>query len=273
MNYSNWLYPLACIIPAALVWVTVWGLRRLSVRGFQTAIEMDGITCLKADGSVIFRRSSGYTWLGIMILGVLELALLTFTVLVVTMGNWTLALLVGLLIGCLVIGLIIFLIVRSLRQPYIYVDANSRTLERGTQKFPFSEISDIRATPRTKSVGRTVYDMAGEIIVGSSDLYKTCIDIQAVLSNGGVIELGSVSGDVANSVLLRATAITQLVAEVTGAAIRKPAGNSESIESGRERKPALQPQVTYKSGRMRLILISLILLLLSIVMLLLLPQR
>ena len=149
----------------------------------------------------------------------LEFALLAFTVLVVTVGHWTLSLLVGLLIGCLLIGLALFFAVRSLRQPYIYVNANSRTIEHGTQKIPFSRISNIRATPRTQSFGRIVYDVVN---VGSSDLNKTCIDIQVVLNNGEVIELGSVSGNVANSVLSRATAITQLVAEVTSAAIREP---------------------------------------------------
>jgi photosystem II stability/assembly factor-like uncharacterized protein len=220
----GWLLPLVfCLLPVALVWATVWGLRRLSMRGFQSAIEMGGITCLKThDGSVIFRRSSGYTWLKIPIFGVLELALLAFTVLVVTMGNWTLSLLVGLLIGCFLIGLALFFAIRSLRQPYIYINANSRTLERGTRQIPFSGISNIRATPRTKSVGRTVYDLAGEIIVGSSDLNKTRIDIHVVLNDGEVIGLGSVSGNAANSVLTRATTITKLVAEVTGAAIREP---------------------------------------------------
>ena len=235
MDFYDWLLPLVCILPAALISVTVWGLRRLSMRGFQTAIEMDGATCLKAnDGSVVLRRSSGYTWLGILMLGVLELALLVFTVLVVTVGNWTLSLLVGLLIGCVLIGLTMFFTVRSLYQPYIYINANSRTLEAGrgltTQQIPFSGISYIRAT-HIKSFGHTPYDLTGEIVLGTiaafqgfwtfgagaTNFGKTRIDIQVMLNNEQVIKLGSVSGH--DNVLSRATAITQLVAKVTGAAI------------------------------------------------------
>jgi hypothetical protein len=170
---NDWLVVLFCLLPVALVWATVWGLRRLSVIGFQTAIEMDGITCLKAnDGSVIFRRSSGYTWLRILIFGVLELALLAFTVLVVAVGNRTLSLLVGLLIGCSLIGLDLFNNVRSLRQPFIYVNANSGILERGTQRILFSRISNICAIPRPprtqSSLGKLIDAVGGIIIAGGA---------------------------------------------------------------------------------------------------------
>jgi hypothetical protein len=84
-----------------------------------------------------------------------------------------------------------------------------------------------------------------------------------------VIKLGSVSGPDANKARTRATAIAQLVAEVTGAAIREPDGNIESIESIGKRRLSLQPQVTHKQGKTGLILIGLILLLLSIVIILL----
>jgi hypothetical protein len=97
---------------------------------------------------------------------------------------------------------------------------------------------------------------------------KTYIDIAVALDNGDVIELGTVSGLDENNVRSRATTITKLVAEVTGAAIRESDGNIESIESIRKRMPSLQPQVTLKQRRI-MILIGVILLVLSMLIMIL----
>jgi hypothetical protein len=235
------------------------------VETFQSGISMDGATCLKAnDGSVSIRRHTLRNVLALVSVSVGASGL----GLLVWVGRDMLsdkdsAAPVG--VGILIIGVVLFTIgrsaVRSLRQPSFYIDANSRLIESGrgstAQQIFFSRIAYLSTTPPTKSSLEGV----------------TRIGIQVTLDNGEVIKLGSVSGPDANKARTRATAIAQLVAEVTGAAIREPDGSSESIESIRERRPAVQPQAASKPGKMRLILIGLILLLLSIVVMLLLPQR
>lgn len=210
---NDWLFVLYilfffCALPAGAVWITVWGLRRLLMRGFQSAIPMDAATCLKADdGSVIIRRPVLFLWVVIVVGGAFGFGLL---VALLVLGVGLPAEIVG--AGIIIEGALFFIVrsaIRSLRLPSIYINANSRILERGrgstAQQISFSRISYIRTALPTTNILEGV----------------TRIRIQVTLNDGEVIELGSVSGD-PNKARTRATAIAQLVAEVTGAAIREP---------------------------------------------------
>jgi hypothetical protein len=287
-----YIFIFSIIIPFVLIVVAVPGLRRRSVRGFQTAIELDGAICLKAsDGSVAFRPNGG----GLLYLGALESVLLLSAGLVGMLNGdgqaGMLPVLIGLIIGCLLVGFAMASIVRSLFRSYLYFDANSRTLETTrptTQQIPADdgrvEIKrhsrqyywlaiillgpveagllallvilgpelllreplflilpigiglallsavrslrmpsiDINANPRTSESRRDQQIPFSEIVnigviprtTGVQEVY-----IQAVFDRGEAINLGSVSG---GNALVRATAISHLVAEVTGAAIRQP---------------------------------------------------
>jgi hypothetical protein len=203
------LYAL-CLLPVVTAVFLVWGVRSRSMRGFQSAIVMDGATCLKADdgGVVIRRRIHLYNLWAIVILGPFAFFLLLMLLRFIFFAGISIFL-TSVIIGAALLRVALSL-VRSLRQPsIIHFKANSRILEIGRgitgQQILFSGISHIRTTPPTKSIFEGV----------------TRIRIQVTLDNGEVIELGSVSGD-ANKAHTQAAAITQLVAEVTGAAIREP---------------------------------------------------
>ena len=182
-------------------------------RGLPSPIAMDGATCLKTnDGGVVIRRAQFSNWLAIIVLVPFEFVLLGL-IFSANISN-----ILYLIFGIVLIGAALITVARSLRQPSIDFNANSRILEIGrgsnAQRIPFSKIAHISAAPRTTSFGGAVFQLLLNQVLG--------IRIQVMLANGQVIELGSVSGE-AIGARARADAIAQLVAEVTGAAIASDA--------------------------------------------------
>ena len=187
--------------------------------GFGSAIKMtDGRICLKvSDGSVVIKPRTLYNWFVIVVLGGAA-----FFLFIISGGFlifdpiFTLDALISggarLIFYTLVIGLALFFAVRRLRQPSITINANSRALEirRGSidQQILFSSFAYISTTPPITNSGRSP-DFWSKL--GGSE---RVICIQVMLDDGEMIKLGSVSGEA------RATAITRLVAEVTGAQVR-----------------------------------------------------
>ena len=188
----------------------IWLWRRLSMRGFQSAIPMDGATCLKADdGNILFKRRTGHNWLILVCLGGCLVAIGAGVVSVfqriwvgesVSWGG------LSTIIGAT--GIIVFAIrstLRSMQLPPILFNTTSRLIDVGrgltARQIPFSSLSRIGLASR-------------EGVLGS-----TAIDIQAILTNDEIIPLGSVSSSRAKA-QARANTIAQLIADITFAPTR-----------------------------------------------------
>ncbi len=183
----------------------------------KSVIAMDGATCVKTeDGSLAFKRRTFATCLIVVSLGLFLLLLLGVIVADLFSGQATSMSDLGGIIGaCVFLAVVIFVLVRNLRMPSVYLNASSRTLEIGrgasARQILFSSIGHIALTSR----------------VGHMDIPIT--DIQALLNNGEKVQFGSVSGATAEA---RANAIAQLIADITGAPIRQQRLCSQSDLSG-----------------------------------------
>ena len=169
----------------------------------KSVIAMDGATCVKTeDGSLAFKRRTFATCLIVVSLGLFLLLLLGVIVADLFSGQATSTSDLGGIFGaCVFLAVVIFVLIRNLRMPSVYLNANSRLLEIGrgasARQFLFSNIGHIALTSR---VGHTI------------------TDIQALLNNGEKVQFGSVSGATAEA---RANTIAQLIADLTGAPIRQ----------------------------------------------------
>jgi hypothetical protein len=202
-----------------------WCVHRLPLHGsgFVSAIWMaNGQICLKAiDGSIVIRPRTLYNWFVIVVLGgaAFFLVILFGSIVIRSVDA---RLIVTCILGALVTGLALFnplfIAVRSLRQPSICINANSRTLEirRGSigQQILFSRFAYISATPQTTNTGRSPDFLSGLGVGEVAWERESGIRIQVTLDDGEVIKLGGVSDQ------SRATAITELLAEVTGVQVR-----------------------------------------------------
>jgi hypothetical protein len=201
---------LICLLPLAIGLIVVLTLRGkpLSMRGLQSAIQMDGATFLKTnEGNITIKRRTVYTWLLIVFFGPIELGILALAVSLVTdiiRGKGLPENSIGVIVGGFLIGAVLLQNIRTLRQPSIInFSANSRILVIGRgsteQQILFSQISQISG------------------VTHQTQLHKVeRIDIKLMLDSAKVIELGSVTG---YDALSRASAIAQQIAGLTGASI------------------------------------------------------
>jgi|CXWL01.1.fsa_nt_gi hypothetical protein len=186
----------------------IWLLRRWSMRGFESAILLDGAACLKTDdGKIVFKQRAVRNWLILIGLGLGLIAVGLGTVLWIG-DMWSGAniaprgLVWGLIVAALMIGFAFLSTLSSLRQPPILINSASRFIEVGqglsVGQIPFSNLSHIALTSRV------------------GPWKETIIYIQGILNNDLRIPFGSVSGSKAEA---RANTIAQLIADVTGAPI------------------------------------------------------
>lgn len=213
-TYPIFLFILICFIPLGIGLIVVLGIRGLplSMRGIQSAIQMDNAIFLKTDeGNITIKRRTFYIWLIITVLGVFEIGLLAAAISVVANivrgKDISVTITSGIILGPLFLGYVLFQNIQSLHRPsIIHINTNSRTIliGRGSTKeqILFSQISQILGID---------YPTPGTF-------FNTKIGIRLILDSGKEIELGSVSGE-RNKVHSRATAIAQQIAEVTGTTI------------------------------------------------------
>ena len=194
---------LLCVIPLGIGLIIVLGIRGLplSKRGIQSIIRMDGANFLKTDdGNIKIKRRTFFTWLMVIIFGTCELGL----IFVVIKSPPDLSQIIKLGFVGLFLGFVLFLNIRMLlRQSAIHIDAHSKTITIGKgateQQFLFSQVN--------------------EILFSQAEMFKTkALGIRIMLNNDKIIEIGSVSGNTAQT---RAVDIVQQIAEVTGAKIRE----------------------------------------------------
>jgi hypothetical protein len=231
---------LCCGIPFAIAGVIFWLWRSWSMRGFRSAIAMDGATCLKADdGSVVIRRHTARNWIVLTVLlglglpligGILWAIIRTLLNGIPALGEalgipsvLSLAITVGIIIGAGVLTL-----ARLLRLAPVYFHADSEMLEVGRgsslRQIPFSSIS------------RVVIRLSGR---GSMGRHETgAFGIGVVLEEGEILELGTVSGEMAKTAE-RAGAIAQLIAGVTGTPMAQPTSD------GPRRRPPEKAELPY----------------------------
>lgn len=191
----------------------LWLFRRRSMRGFESAIAMDGATCLKDDdGSVVIRRRTFRNYFVLAILGLFQLGLVA--ILLSTIGDIlgktsnltdafvSLFIVVVSIVG---IGAAMFTLVRSLRTPPVYINANTKMLEIGygssLRQTPFSSISRVVVEPSRSGFLWWRWEAAA---------------IGVVLDHGDEVQLGTVSGN-SQKMNERAAEIAQLISDATGA--------------------------------------------------------
>jgi len=215
---SGGLGALCCVLPAAVILalaglaLVLW--RRLAMRGFHTAVELDGASCLAADdGRLVFRRNSFrnglyLVTLGLALAGLVALAGSTASGLAqqaTTLGEaWdelTLAMGAGALIAAAMVVL-----VRSLWRGSASFDPQAGVVRvgrgRSAREIPFSEVSYIEPG----------LSMAHDFEGGELGVY----DIHLVLKDGERLALGTVSGK-SETARERADRVARLVAGTTGA--------------------------------------------------------
>jgi len=209
---------LCCAVPFVIAGAIFWLWRSWSMRGFQSAIAMDGATCLQADdGSVVIRRHTARNWI---VLGViLGLGLpIAVTILWGTISGFVkgesdfldalgaLVLVVG--FGSIV-GAGVRTLVRAMRRPSVCIHAQAGILE------VVGHGSSLRQIPFA-SVSRVCVELTES---GSMGRHRTGVfRIGVVLRNEVWLSLGTVSGEW-DKAEERATAIAQLISEVTGASV------------------------------------------------------
>jgi hypothetical protein len=187
------------------------------MRGFQSAIAMDGATCLKADdGSVVIRWHTAQNWIVLVVILGLGLPIAVI-ILWATISGFVkgesdfvdalgaLALVVG---AGSIIGAGVRTLVRSMRRPSACINAKAKILERGhgpsLRQIPFS------------SVSRVCVELAES---GSMGRHRTGVfRIGVVLHDEVWLSLGTVSGEWAKAEE-RAMAIARLISDVTGVSV------------------------------------------------------
>jgi len=215
---SGGLGVLCCVLPPAVTLavagliVALW--RRLAMRGFHTAIDMDGATCLAADdGRLVFRRHSFrnglyLVFLGLALAGLVALAGSTASGLAqqtTALGEaWDeLALEMG--AGALIAAAMVVL-VRSLGRGSASFDPRAGVARVGrgasAREIPFSDISHI--------------DPGLSMTHDFEDQELGVYDIDLVLKDGERLTLGTVSGK-SETARERADRVAHMVAETTGA--------------------------------------------------------
>jgi len=207
-----------CVLPAAAILavaglvVVVW--QRLAMRGFHTAIELDGATCLAADdGRLVFRRNSFRTglylvFLGLALAGLVALVGSTASGLVqhtTTLGEAWEGLTMEMGAGALIAAAMVVL-VRSLGRGSASFDAKAGLVRVGqgdsAREIPFADISHI--------------DAGLSMTHDFEDHELGVYDINLVLKDGERLNLGSVSGK-SETARERADQVAHLAAEATGA--------------------------------------------------------
>ena len=183
------------------------------MRGFQSAIAMDGATCLKADdGSVVIRRGTARNWIVLgVILGLglpIGVVILWATISGFLEGESDLVDALGVLAVVVGAGSIIGAGVRSMGRPSVCIHAQARILKIGhgpsLRQIPFSSISRV-CVESTES--------------GSMGIHRTGVfGIGVVLRDEVWLPLGTVSGEWGKAEE-RATVIAGLISEVTGASV------------------------------------------------------
>jgi hypothetical protein len=204
--------PLAVILAVAGLIVALW--QRLAMRGFHTAIDMDGATCLVADdGRLVFRRHSlrnglYLAILGLALAGLVALAGSTASGLAqqtTTLGEAWEGLTLEMGAGALIAAAIVVL-VRSLGRGSASFDTRAGVVRvgrgRSARETPFSDISHIDAGLSMR------HDF--------EDQKLGVYDIDLVLKDGERLTLGTVSGK-SEKVRERADRVAHLAAEATGA--------------------------------------------------------
>ncbi len=215
---SGALGSVCCVLPAAVMLavaglvVVLW--RRLAMRGFHTAIDMDGATCLAADdGRLVFRRHSFRNGLYLVILGLalaglVALAGSTASGLAqqtTTLGEAWAGLTMEMGAGALIAAAIVVL-VRSLWRGSASFDARAGVVRvgwgRSAREISFSDVSHI--------------DPGLSMTHDFEDDELGVYDIGLVLKDGERLTLGTVSGK-SEKVRERADRVAHLAAGVTGA--------------------------------------------------------
>ena len=195
---------IVCVISLGIGLLVVLGIRGLplSKRGIQTIIQMDGANFLKTDdGNIKIKRRTFFTWLVTIIFGAVELGVIIGFI----KSLPDLSQIINLGFVVLFLGFVLFLNIRILlRQSDIQIDVHSRTitLGKGAAEYQilFSEVNEI-------------------LLSQPKEVFKTkAVGVGILLNSGKVIEIGSVSG---NNAQTRAVDIVQKIAEVTGAKIRE----------------------------------------------------
>lgn len=208
-----------CGIPFVIAGVIFWLWRSWSMRGFQSAIGMDGATCLKADdGSVVIRRHTTRNWIALVVILGLGLPL-TVVILWAAIGGLvkgesdlvgaleTLGVAVG---AGSAIGAGVFTLVRSMRRPSVCFNTQARMTESGhgasVRQIPFADVVNV-------VVELTNRDSMGKHETG-------VFRVGVILSDGSRLSLGTVSGEVAKA-KERAVVIAGQIADVTGISRRQ----------------------------------------------------
>lgn len=217
---GDWLCGVLCVLPivagALIAAVIYWARRRLSMRGLQSRIEMDGASCLKTDtGDVVIQRRTGRNVFYLVFLTAIQVGMVTLTFMAVRdsmVADWE-----DLAGGVVVIGVAQYLLARSLRLSSLRFSVESGEIEfrRGFSRHhqvPFRAISRV-----------TVADVARHVPLLPTEVWR----IEITLDDGDSLQLGTVSGKAAQQ---RAGAIAQLVTEATGAMTnQQPPGAQEHL--------------------------------------------
>ena len=193
---------LLCVIPLGIGLIVVLGIRGLplSKRGIKSIIQIDGATFLKTDdGNIKIKRRTFFVWLMAILFGACDLGLIIGVI-----KSSELSQIIQGVSAILLLGFFLFLNIRILlRQSAVQIDVHSRTITIGKgateQQILFSQVNEI-LLPRANEIFRT-----------------KVVRIGILLNNNKIIEIGSVSGNTAQT---RAVDIVQQIAEATGAKIR-----------------------------------------------------
>ena len=202
-GYSILTFFLLCVIPLGIGLIVVLGIRGLplSKRGIKSIIQMDGANFLKTDdGNINIKRRTFFTWLMAILFGACDLGLIIGVI-----KSSELSQIIQGVSFILLFGFFLFLNVRILLRPSaIQIDVHSRTITTGkgatVQQILFSQVNEI-------------------LLSQANEIFKTkAVGIGILLNNNKIIEIGSVSG---NNAQTRAVDIVQQITEATGAKIRE----------------------------------------------------
>ncbi len=204
---------LCCASLFLVAGVIVWGWRSWNRRGFQTAVPLDGATCLwNEDGrSLVIRQNYFRNVVYLLILLIALLAVLYFLGLLIIdlfknpvagflllIGNGSL---LGMIAAVLAAG--IASLWRSLRRPFVHVDASSHLLQvdwgPSKQQIPFNHILFI-------GLAHTGSDAFGNPKVG-------VFEIEVMLASAQLLQLCSISGDF-KSAKKRSIKVAKQIAEI-----------------------------------------------------------
>ena len=193
------------------VGLVLW--RRYHMHGYQSEIQLDGASLLKAnDGSLVVRPRSLFNLLAIALLSLVVLGLVAWAASTIfaalsgadTVGNAVEITLLALGLGLMLVVAIISS-ARALFTPAIHLNAGTRLLQLGRGKtarqIPFAKLAHVVAD-------------AGPATSVSNQV--TSVALQLITTDAETIVLGTLSGE-DSEVRGRAESIAESVAQLTGA--------------------------------------------------------